>query len=258
MITIHIDTNTEARRELYNSIKWTEKAPLAQHIFCEILSQRIGRLIVPDSTFNKYGYDGNWNYANFSYTTDNFLLKYSFKDRKIFLYGQSFSAIRVFRDLLAVKSPILPLHASCYYKDGKCFALTGDSGCGKSYRMLKELEDGALYIADDMLFVDKEGKVYCTDNLMRKYDKNGIKKKCYVESKNIYWGRCALDGIKILPESIDVSLSELRQPFPVKQLHSYWCLPFFIKESNMRDYIENQVRSSINFWQKQISEKNYV
>ncbi len=258
MIKIHINTDNIIREQLWNSIQWTDQTPLAQHVFCEILSQITCKPIVAANDYNQYGHDNQWNYANFSYTGDNFLLKYSFYKREIFLYGEPYSLIRVFRDLLAIKSPILPLHASCYYKGGKCFAVAGDSGSGKSYYVAKEMEKGALYISDDMLFVDKHGRVYCSDNLVWKYNPNGSKRALYVESKNIYWGHRALDGIKILSCEKEGSLKDLRQPFPVKQLQSYWCLPFFVNESDMYGYVEKQVNASVVFWQKQIYAKKYV
>lgn len=92
-------------------------------------------------------------YARFPYITDNFYLTYRPRTQEIFIVGDEVTLERIIIDFLSITAQMTPLHGGCVTINNNSFLILGESKSGKSSLILKLMDLGAEYIADDILFI---------------------------------------------------------------------------------------------------------
>lgn len=72
------------------------------------------------------------------------------------MFGNEGNLDRVILDILSCYAILPPLHAAAVCKDGEATLLLADSGAGKTRMLLRLLECGYSYLADEEVFWDRE------------------------------------------------------------------------------------------------------
>ena len=270
-INIFLEENEKKKQQLLKIAKenWKPFFPKELEHFYNIMNKHIHKKIDLNKHINKYYRKNHEVIAWFPYSSDNFLLHYSYDSNKIILFGNKMNLHRILMDFITVGSTYLPLHSSCLQKGNKAIGLIGESGGGKTSLLLKLLQEGYSFIADDSLFATKESIFPVSDliSIRTKFPNNDKLEKILKGNKNekvfihiekiaklaqpSFLKNCSNIQFFFLQskESKWKSLKELLEPFPCIAHHSFWCLHFFVQE-NQEQWIEEKIAKSFEFWEE--------
>lgn len=270
-INIFLEDNESKKQQILEMAKriWQPFFPEELQYFYKSINKKIQNKINPSEHINKYYRKNNEVIAWFPYSSDNFLLHYSYDSNKIVLYGNEMNLYRILMDFITVGSKYLPLHASCVQKGDKAIGLIGESGGGKTSLLIKLLQENCLFVADDSLFATENSITPVSDviSIRTKFPNNfqlekilkGYKEeKVYIHIEEIaklahpsFLKTCSNIQFFFLQsqKSKWKNLRDLLEPFPAIAHHSFWCLHYFVQE-NQEQWVEEKVTKSFAFWEE--------
>ena len=250
-INIYITNQQRFRDAFFSTIKTNKMQKQVPNELIEFY-KNINKYFFYQHAPNKYNTYYQYNedvYAYFSYTTDDFCLKYSYTDNNIYIVGTMLNLNRVLLDLITVSRKVLPIHASAVsYKD-KAIGMLCESGKGKTTLLIKLLEKGYGFISDDVLFVEEDiaYRVSNTISFRKKYPNNkyleeianqydnekiNIDLKQHADNLNFKLSNNANSFILYVISDLEyIDVRDMRQPYPCIAHESFWAMRFF----DMRD-----------------------
>lgn len=113
---------------------------------------------------NHYCEFGDYIFSHFRFPSDDFYLAYHRYINELFLWGNQANLERILISVLSMTGDVLPFHSALLEYQGNGYMIIGDSGSGKTSIAMMLLKKGASYIADDILYMDRDGNGYrCGD-----------------------------------------------------------------------------------------------
>lgn len=272
-IIIYLEENTKEKEKILKNCQNTWKFYYPKEIvnFYEVLNKKLVLKINLDNHVNCYYKKENEIIAYFPYSTDNFLLKYSYDNNIIKLFGKPINLYRILTDFINVENEYFPLHASCVQKEGNVIGIMSASGGGKTSLVLKLIQKGYEFVSDDSLYMSKNkiipvsdiiavSKTFPNHPLIEEETKKHKEEKILIHLEEIIQNislRKIKDYKTIRFFSIEKvktnwnGLEDIKEPFPCISHHSFWCLHYF-ETKNQKSFIETKMNKSFIFWQKQI------
>ena len=118
---------------------------------------RLGIRFLPiEQHCNRWYWSGGQLQGVFPYDSDGFVLRFTPGSGEVTLFGNEENLDRVILDILSCYAMLPPLHTAAVCKDGNAMLLLADSGAGKTRMLLRLLECGYSYLADEEVFWEGE------------------------------------------------------------------------------------------------------
>ena len=272
-IIIYLEEDIRKKEQLLKTCKetWNLCYPKELKNFYKVMNSYLIQKIHLESHVNYYYQKESSIVAYFPYYTDNFLLKYSYSDNIIKLYGNETNLYRILTDFASVNNKYLPLHASCLQKDKNVIGLVSTSGGGKTSLVLKLIQKGFNFVADDSLFMSQNkilpvsdliaiSKLYPNHPIIKRKIKRHKEEKVYIHLSKIakmadelLLEKCTKTNFFYLQKRQGDwnGLKAMKEPFPCIAHHSFWCLHYF-EENKQLEYIDQKAKASFSFWENKL------
>ena len=199
----------------------------------------------PEEHINKYYYaEGIW-YIDFPYTTDRFFIKCIPAEKTVYICGKPTCLERILTDLFAISGKRLPIHGSAVSINGEATCFLGNSNSGKSSILLKLLEKGYSFIADDMLIIDN-GIAYSTESFFSVYANDDESSKSKFDISGTHYKREESAAVTHVYCLTDRFGNPFLQWFPSVARQSFWWLLLLPLNSSLCEQIQELVSDSVS------------